>query len=73
MEQDEQIKEKALIPYDVVVKQWQAILVNVRAKALSLPTALASVCADEPRSVVQRQSEALVRQMLEELADGPDY
>jgi hypothetical protein len=70
---DEKIKEKSLIPYDVVVDRWQMILANFRAKALGMPSALASVCADSSRDDVQKQSDGLIRQMLEDLADNVDY
>jgi len=70
---DEKIKQKALIPYDVVVESWQIVLSNFRAKALAVPVSLASVCADSSREEVQQQAEQLVKQMLEELATDVDY
>lgn len=70
---DEKIKEKHLIPVDVVVARWQDILTNVRARLLSIPTQLAATCADEPRTVVEKKANELIKTALEELSTNVDY
>lgn len=70
---DEKIKEKHLIPVDVVVARWQDILTNVRARLLSIPTQLAATCAEAPRIVVEKKANELVKTALEELSANVDY
>ena len=70
---DEKVKEKTLIPADVVVSRWQDILTNVRAKMLSIPTQLAATCADSPRKTVEAKATQLVKTALDELSDSVEY
>lgn len=70
---DEKVKERQLIPADLVLTRWQDIAATVRAKLLSIPSQLAATCADSPREDVERKAAALVRQALEELATDVEY
>lgn len=70
---DEKVKEKTLIPADIVVTRWQDILTNVRAKVLSIPTQLAATCAESPRQVVEKKATQLVKTALDELSDSVEY
>lgn len=65
---DQQVKEKQLIPADVVLHNWQDIAANVRARLLAIPPQLAATCANSSRESVQEKATALIRQALEELA-----
>ena len=70
---DEQIKEKSLIPADVVLDRWQQILANVRARLLSIPSSLAATCANAKRDTVEEKAAELVRQALDELTVDVEY
>ena len=70
---DEKVKDKTLIPADVVVSRWQDILTNVRAKMLSIPTQLAATCADSPRKTVETKATQLVKTALDELSESVEY
>ena len=70
---DEQVKEKTLIPAEVVKDAWQSIFANVRARVLSIPTTLAASCANASRDDVENKASELVRQALEELVNDVDY
>lgn len=67
---DEKVKERSLIPADVVLANWQDIAANVRARLLAIPTQLAATCANAPREEVEAKASTLVRQALEELANA---
>lgn len=69
---DEEVKKKTLIPEHVVLDRWQGIAANIRARLLSIPSQLASQCADSPRQDVERKAADLIRQALDELRD-PEY
>jgi len=70
---DEQIKEKSLIPSDVVLDRWQMILANVRARLLSIPTSIAVSCENASREDVEEKASELVRQALDELSVDVEY
>ena len=70
---DEQIKEKNLIPSDVVTDRWQSIFANVRARLLSMPSTLAATCADTSQDGVEEKASELVRQALDELSANVEY
>ena len=70
---DEKVKEKTLIPADVVVDRWQQIAANVRARLLALPPQLGATCANLGTADVERKANDLIRQALEELAGEPEY
>jgi len=70
---DEAVKQKKLIPADVVLDRWDQIGGNVRAKLLSLPTQLAATCAGLPRDEIEEKAADLIRQALDDLSTDPDY
>jgi tRNA1(Val) A37 N6-methylase TrmN6 len=70
---DEQVKKKALIPFDVVVDRWQGISANVRAKLLSIPPQMAARCANSSKDEVERAAKDLIYQALNELARDVEY
>lgn len=70
---DEKVKEKSLIPADVVLSRWQDIAANVRARLLSIPSQLAATCANQDRDKVEDKAASLIRQALEDLASEPEY
>jgi phage terminase Nu1 subunit (DNA packaging protein) len=70
---DEAVKQKRLIPADVVLDRWDQIGGNVRAKLLSLPTQLAATCAGLSRDEIEEKAGDLIRQALDELSADPAY
>ncbi len=70
---DEQVKEKTLIPAEVVASEWQHIFGNIRARLLSIPTTLAASCAHATREQVQEKAQELIKQALEELVEVVEY
>jgi phage terminase Nu1 subunit (DNA packaging protein) len=70
---DEQVKKKALIPFDVVVERWQEISANVRAKLISIPPQMAARCANSSKDEVERAAKDLIYQALNELARDVEY
>lgn len=65
---DEKVKEKNLIPSDIVATRWQNIVANVRAKFLSIPIQLAATCAESPRQLVEKRATQVVKTALDELS-----
>ena len=70
---DEQVKEKTLLPAEMVLARWQDIAANVRARLLSIPPQLATTCVNQPREEIEEKATALIRHVLEELASGTEY
>ena len=70
---DEAVKEKTLIPAEVVASEWQHIFGNIRARLLSVPTSLAASCAHATREQVQEKAQELIKQALEELVEVVEY
>ena len=59
-----------VISADIVLAQWQEMFSNVRARLLSLPAHLASVCANVSHDEVEKKATDLVREALQELSDN---
>ena len=70
---DEKVKEKHLIPSEVVLSRWVDIAANVRARLLSIPPQLAATCVNLPREEIEKRAVDLIRTALEELANEPQY
>lgn len=69
---DEKVKEKLLIPADVVLSQWQDIAATIRTRLLGIPVQLAATCVNSPRKDIEERATLIIRQTLEELA-GAEY
>ena len=70
---DEKIKEKTLIPAEVVADRWQQIFANIRARLLSLPSSMAATCANQGRDDIEEKASDLIRQALSELSADVSY
>lgn len=70
---DEKVKEKSLIPIEIVVSTWQSIAMNVRAKLLSMPPQIAAKCAGGSKDEIEAEAKELIYQALTELSEDVDY
>ena len=70
---DEKVKEKTLIPADVVLRRWADVAANVRARLLSIPSQLAVAVENLPREEVEKKTRELIVNALEELKGGAEY
>ena len=70
---DEKVKRGLLIPSEIVLDTWAAMLNNMRARLLATPTVLAATCVNANREQIEDRSSELIRQALEELKDDSSY
>ena len=72
-EYEEKEKAGTLVNADAVLREWQGLIANVRARLLAMPSRLAAQCAGaRSRGEVQRILQEGINEALEELAGGRD-
>ena len=70
-EHELEVQQGKFLPRDQVVEEWAKRVFSVRTRLLALPRTLGSRCANMPADMVEREADAVIRELLAEyVAEG---